>query len=58
MRQIKKEMNEFEEQVKLLESQKHDMQKKLSSLEECCKRDTDLFRFETLKREQDWDEER
>ena len=49
---MKKEVTEFEEQVKLLESQKHDMSKKLGMLEECCKRDTDLFRFETLKREQ------
>lgn len=55
---MKKELQEWQEQVKLLESQKFDLSKKFALLEECFKRDTELFRSETLKREETWEEER
>ena len=44
LREMSKEMLEWQEQCKLLESQKHDIHKKLTHLEEAYKRDTNIFR--------------
>ena len=44
--------------MKLLESQKFDISKKLTQLEEAYKRDMTLFRNETLKKDEEWEEEK
>lgn len=58
LRNSSKEVKEWQEQVKLLESQKFDLNKKYQHMEEAYKRDTSLFRNETIKRDEEYEEEK
>ena len=53
----KQEVNEWQEQVKLLESMKGDQAKKMAQLEESYKKTTGLFRQEIQLREETAEEE-
>ncbi|CDW72869.1 UNKNOWN [Stylonychia lemnae] len=57
-RQQAKEMTEWQEQVKLIESQKFDLSKRLTQLEEAYKRDSHLFRTETIKRDEEYEDQK
>ena len=51
-------MTEWQEQVKLIESQKFDLTKRLTQLEEAYKRDSQIFRSEAIKRDEEYEDQK